>query len=43
MLDALAEAEFEMKGEAVLPMRHAVMPQQETFAGESAAQVALSA
>jgi len=43
MLDALAEAEFEAMGEAVLPLRRAVMtPVQDLFA-EEAAQVALSA
>jgi hypothetical protein len=43
MLDALAEAEFEMKGEAVLPVRRAVTLPQDLFAGETTAQVALSA
>ena len=43
MLDALAEAEFEAMGEAVLPLRRAVTPSPELFAGEPDAQVALSA
>ncbi len=43
MLDALAEAEFETMGEAVLPLRRTVAPAPEDFAGEPAAQVALCA
>jgi hypothetical protein len=44
MLDALADAEFEAMGEAVLPLRRAVLlPSPDPFSEESAAQVALSA
>jgi hypothetical protein len=43
MLDALAEAEYEAAGEAVLPVRRAVIPPQELFAEEPDAQVALIA
>jgi hypothetical protein len=43
MLDALAEAEFEAMGEAVLPVRRAVLPPEDLFVEEPAAQVALSA
>ena len=43
MLDALAQAEFESMGEAVLPVRRALTPPQNLFAREPAAQVALSA
>jgi hypothetical protein len=47
MLDALAEAEFEMMGEAVLPVRSAIAASSAEgapeFAGETAAQMALCA
>jgi hypothetical protein len=43
MLDALAEAEFEMMGDAVLPVRTAISPSPRHFAEEPAASVALCA
>ncbi len=43
MIDACAEAEFEMMGEAMLPVRRTISPPPELFAEKFAAQPALCA